>query len=226
MPLFRFESEFFSHLLPTTWIGHPTLQSIASTTSPKTKLALFPGSRPGEVSRNLCVQLEAAHMLQKKYPDLTVAISLSQSLSPKMKKKIESQAQLLDSVEFVDFKDRYELMNSAQAAIAKLGTVTLELALHNVPCVCCYKVNNFTEWWTKRFLRLKPRQFALPNILTQQTVFPECILPPVCAQDLVDALDPYICGVKRLPDDLQERLHKEIVSDANIAKTILETVHE
>jgi len=280
MPLFRFETEYFSHLLPTTWIGHPTLQSIVSTTSPKTKLALFPGSRPGEISRNLRVQLEAAHLLQKKYPKLTIAISISQSLTSETKKKIERYAQLLDSVEFVDFNDRYELMNSAQAAIAKLGTVTLELALHHVPCVCCYKVNGFTEWWVKHFLRLKtqvathrfvgssiadqsgsdlasprepplassrsepsqspiesqqidrwqlefkPRQFALPNILTGQTVFPECILPPVCAQDLVDAIDPYICGIKRLPDDLQERLHKEIVSDANIAKTILETVHE
>jgi len=230
LPLFRFEKELFSKKLPTVWIGHPTLRALKQheVAKEKTTLALFPGSRPGEIRRNLPLQLNAVAAILQNHPDLQIAISISKTLSLATQNFISTLARkkLPKNIELVDFDDRYELMSRSKAAIAKLGTVTLELALFDVPCVCCYKVGRFTEWWARRFLKLKPRNFALPNILYGKKVIPECVIPPVQAQDLRKEIEPYLIGEKSLPKDFRHLLMEQIdpceTSDTLIANSVLE----
>jgi lipid-A-disaccharide synthase len=232
LPLYRFEKELFSEKLPTVWIGHPIVHELkkVETAKEKNTLALFPGSRPAEIRRNLSLQLNAAAAIVKDHPDLCIAISAGKMLSPAMRHYIKSLANktLSQNVELVEFSDRYELMSRSKAAIAKLGTITLELALFNVPLVCCYKIGRFTEWWARRFLRLTPRDFALPNILYGKTVIPECVIPPVVAQDLHREITPYLVGKKSFPKNFKESLIKQIdpqlESEGLIAQAILESL--
>ncbi len=229
LPLYRFEEELFSKKLPTVWMGHPIVHELKKVGDAKEKntLSLFPGSRPAEIRRNLPLQLKAAAAIVKDHPDLRVAISVSKTLS---RNYIETLAkkELVQEAELVDFSNRYELMSRSKAAIAKLGTITLELALFDVPCVCCYKIGRFTEWWARRFLRLTPRDFALPNILYGKTVMPECVIPPVVAQDLHREITPYLIGEKSFPENLRESLIKQIdpqhKSEGFIAQAILESL--
>lgn len=229
LPLFRFEKELFSKKLPTVWIGHPTLRALHKNqeTKERTTLSLFPGSRPAEIRRNLPLQLQAAAAIVQNHPNLRIAISVNQTASLTTRNYIKTTANNLLStdVEFVDFSKRYELMSRSKAAIAKLGTVTLELALFDVPCVCCYKVGRFTAWWARRFLRLTPRNFALPNILYGKKVLPECVIPPVVAEDLHREIEPYLTGEKSLPEDFRKELVKQIdpkqETNTHIANAIL-----
>lgn len=229
LPLYRFEKDFFHHKLPTTWIGHPASSLLKRENGQelkKTTLALFPGSRPGEIRRNLPLQLRAANLLLVDHPEMSISISSCGS----SKRLIEKTAQaLLDTpFEVVDFSERYALMGRSRAAIAKSGTVTLELALMNIPTVCCYETGRLTRWWAKKVLRLRPRFFALPNILTGQETFPECILPPVTPSNLASALRPYLRGTKALPSDLTEKLCFQIdpgdEPGSLIARTVLQTM--
>ena len=212
LPLYRFQKDFFHHKLPTTWIGHPA-RSLLKTEQDgfaKTTLALFPGSRPGEIRRNLPIQLRAANLLLVGHPEITVSISSCGSSRLLITKTAQS---ILDvPFEVVDFSERYALMGRSLAAIAKSGTVTLELAIMNIPTVCCYQTSLLTRWWARSVLRLRPRFFALPNILTGQEAFPECILPPVTPSSLANALRPYLGGTKSLPSDLAEKLRFQIDS--------------
>jgi lipid-A-disaccharide synthase len=229
LPLYRFEKDFFHHKLPTTWIGHPAcglLKSEEDSKPKKTTLAIFPGSRPGEIRRNLPLQLRAAKLLLVDHPEMSISISSCGSSERLIAK---TAAALLDvPFEIVDFSERYALMGRSQAAIAKSGTVTLELALMNIPTVCCYQTGRLTRWWAKKMLRLRPRFFALPNILTGQEIFPECILPPITPSSLANALRPYLQGTKNLPEDLTERLRFQIDSGEEpgelIARTVLTTM--
>ena len=213
LPLYRFEKDFFHHKLPTTWIGHPAcslLERSSDHCPQKTTLAIFPGSRPGEIRRNLPLQLRAANLLLVDHPEITVSISSCGSSQRLISK--EARAILDVPFEVVDFSDRYALMERSLAAIAKSGTVTLELALMKIPTVCCYQTGGLTRWWAKKVLRLRPRFFALPNILIGQEAFPECILPPVTPSALANALRPYLRGAKSLPTDLVEKIRFQIDS--------------
>jgi lipid-A-disaccharide synthase len=225
LPLFRFEVDLFHKKLPAIWVGHPASSLRAPNTTSlekKTTLALFPGSRPGEIRRNLPLQLQAAALLLKHHPELTPAISVSNE----SKKMITQSAKKMlgNRCEFVEFADRYRLMERSAAAIAKSGTVTLELALLNVPTVCCYQTGAFTQWWARTILKLSPRFFALPNILTGQEIFPECIIPPVTPERLCDAIEPYIKGEKSLPDGLQEQLRFQIDAKGEVGALIAQAV--
>jgi len=229
LPLYRFERDFFIHKLPTTWIGHPSselMKLYPPSKEQKNTLAVFPGSRPGEIERNLPIQLRAAQLLIKDHPELTVAISACDESLSIIQKMIRTHFN--GPYDIVHFSDRYPLMNRSRAAIAKSGTVTLELALFNVPTACCYQTNLLTRWWARTFLQLRPRFFALPNILTGQEIFPECILPPVSPESLATALQPYLSGERALPHDMSERLSFQIdpgePSGVLIARTVLQTI--
>ncbi len=227
MPLYRFELEYFQHKLPTIWAGHPISALSKSRTandSQKTILSLFPGSRLGEVRRNLPLQLRAAAILIKNNPEFTVAISASDETKPLISRT--AQKLFNSPYEIISFSDRYDLMNRSKAAIAKSGTVTLELALLNVPTVCCYQSGRLTRWWAKNILRLRPQFFALPNILTGEETIPECILPPVTPQALADALQPYLRGEKELSLEIEEKLLFQIDSGERPGMLIAEAVRD
>lgn len=219
LPLYRFETDFFE--MNCLWVGHPLSDSLLPTLpdSKRTEqpivqphgsiekpfleptLALFPGSRPGEIKRNLPLQLQAAALITRQFPEINVAISLGEVISPALYRYINGLAsKTLSSFSLVPFADRYALMRKAKAAFAKSGTITLELALHRVPFVCCYKTGWLTELYAKYILGLKPRLFALPNILMGTHIFPECIIPPVTPEALKEAILPFLCGQKTLPD--------------------------
>ncbi|HEV8052018.1 MAG TPA: lipid-A-disaccharide synthase, partial [Parachlamydiaceae bacterium] len=69
----------------------------------------------------------------------------------------------------------YELMRDSRCAIAKSGTVTLELALHKCPTVVVYKLSLMNHLYAKYFLRVDLPHYCIVNILAQQEVFPELI---------------------------------------------------
>src|SRR5579863_8513840 len=101
-------------------------------------LALFPGSRKKEIERNLAVQLQVC----KNFPDMHVAISLSDKrFAPLITSIAEAQGFSPDALSIIPGGYTYELMQRAHCAIAKSGTVTLELALHRVPTVVTYGIS-------------------------------------------------------------------------------------
>jgi lipid-A-disaccharide synthase len=231
LPLFSFEEQFFSKKLPTTWTGHPLLDSIKpylASSIPKSVLAIFPGSRPGEIRKNISLQLSAAAILLSQYPDLQPAIVISETLSDSMKKDIkgESQKILGEKVSLVDFHDRYQLMQRTKAAITKSGTVTLELGLFAIPFVCCYNLSFLTKFWALHVVKLKLRHFSLPNIILQQQIFPECIFPPVTPQLIAEALSPFLSGTKSLPENISTLLLQQITSKHQLSTVVGNIVTE
>jgi lipid-A-disaccharide synthase len=199
VPLFAFEVPFFKESLATHWSGHPVIEKVTQGVLEERKyLTLFPGSRPGEVKRNLHLQLQAAKLLAEDH----VAIVLGQMLPQRTCRKIRTlaRAMLGDRVIFVEFDNRYSIMRQSKAAITKSGTVTLELALLGVPFVCCYVTGIVTRLYARYVMGVLPQLFALPNVLLGKEVFPECILPPVTPTRVAAAIAPYCAQRMCFPD--------------------------
>lgn len=202
VPLFSFEVPHFREALPTHWAGHPVIEAVGALSPPvhdRSYLTLFPGSRPGEVRRNLSLQLQAAKLLAHDH----IAIVVAPTLSKKMRRRIILLAKSIvgEGCTLVDYADRYSIMRQSKAAITKSGTVTLELALLQVPFVCCYVTGAMTRAYARYVMKLQPRLFALPNILLGKEVLPECILPPVSPTRVAAALEPYLVHKRPFPFD-------------------------
>ena len=182
LTLYRFEPDYFTKYgLKTVWIGHPLIETVKLDGTPREKLiVLFPGSRPFEIKRNLEIQLKAL-----KVADLdgyTIAVSVAPGISSDVILPILQKAAV--TAQLIPEDKRYEFMKRATLALAKSGTVTLELALLNTPTLVTYHMNYLDYLFIKYIIRPKITLFALPNIIAGKELFPEHIYPPISFENI------------------------------------------
>ena len=190
LTLYPFEPDIFKETsLKTLYVGHPLAESIEkynynasfkdifAIPHDSTLIALFPGSRKSEILKNLPEQLAAAAILKKQNASICFGICCAhESIFPIMQEFLkEHSLKINQDIFLLPPTQRYELMKNAKAAIAKSGTITLELALHKIPTVVYYKVSCTNRLIAKYILRLKMPYFCIVNILQQKQVFPEYI---------------------------------------------------
>lgn len=189
-----FEKEIFDpSKLDVQFVGHPLIERLENAPSgnleiPKDKklIALFPGSREKEILRNFPLQIKIAEQLNAEFSDLSFAISISHPRFQSILKQLIGQSTLKEKQDFiwVDGEQRYALMQKAHAAIAKSGTVTLELALHQIPTVVMYAVTPLDKWIAYDVLRIRPSFYCLVNLIAKEEVYPELIGPNLTEETL------------------------------------------
>jgi len=183
LTLFPFEKKCFSTTsLSVEYVGHPLISKIPpfAATGSKKLLALFPGSREKEILRNFPLQLKAAKHLASKEKELQIAVSISH---PKMQPLFRADLPL----QFYPAEKTYELMKTARAAIATSGTVTLELALHNVPTVVNFAIRPLDCFIAQKIFRISLPFYCIVNIILGKEVYPEFFGPNLTEQSLTDA---------------------------------------
>lgn len=185
LTIFPFESVYFENTrLKVHYVGNPLVETLqnhryqddwaeAVGLNPlKPILAIFPGSRKGEIERNLPIQLEAALELQGQEPGLQIGLSVSDNCYlPLINQLLEKSS--LKKVVKVPSSYHYELMRDSTTALAKSGTVTLELALHEKPTVVTYALTPLNYFVAKYVMRLNLPYYCIVNILSNQATFPE-----------------------------------------------------
>jgi lipid-A-disaccharide synthase len=206
MALLPFEVAFFAKYgIASTFVGHPAIESGAGhgdgpafrakhAISPDaTLLCVVPGSRPGEARRMLPIFAPALAMIMEKHPDLRVVIPVADAAA-------DLVAQLTRDwpfpVVFASPADRFDAFAASDAAMAKSGTVTLELALAGVPMVVAYRVSPATAFIVRRLISVK--HASLVNLLTEREVVPE-FLQENCTPERLAA------GVEALLDSSEVR---------------------
>lgn len=183
LTILPFEQEYFSNTpLPVQYVGHPLVQRIKETPKqplplPQKTIALFPGSRKKEIERNLPIQLRTCQDLYAKDPDLFFALSVSEErFFPLIEQKVREHAPSLP-LQYIPADQTYPLMQSAFLAIAKSGTVTLELALHEVPTVVTYAISPLDLFIARQIFRIRLPHYCLVNIIGKKEIFPELFGP-------------------------------------------------
>ncbi len=186
LTIYPFEANFFGHTsLPVKYVGNPLQEYISKHQYDKnwknkfpwtqeTMIAIFPGSRLGEIQRNLPKQLQAATLFQKNHPHVVFGVSCSNPVHQSMIEKMIADEKV-NNAYTVPQEYTYELMQDSHCAIAKSGTVTLELALHQCPTVVVYALSTLNWLIAKFLIRLNLPHYCIVNILNEKRVFPELI---------------------------------------------------
>jgi lipid-A-disaccharide synthase len=167
--LFPFEPALFSSKnLQVSYVGHPLADQIPASLGEKEPLlSLFPGSRQGEIKRNLPLQLAVAKKFVLAHPEFQIAISTANDAV-----RAECLARGVDALFFPPTENQ-TMMKKSSFALAKSGTVNLELALHKVPTVVTYVMNWLDYILAKYVLRIKLPHLCIVNILLDRRLFPE-----------------------------------------------------
>ncbi len=230
-----FEKKFYaSHGFDVTYVGHPLADHVKPTlakddflgkygiSARKTIVGIMPGSRRKEIATMLPVFLKAASILQKVHPDTTYILPLAPTLS----RKVLEEHGLGDypvEVHVVE-GDRYDLMASCDLVMAASGTVTLELALLQIPMLVSYKLSPLTYFLGRRFINV---DFAsLVNLVAGYEVVPELLQDDATSEKIALTLQEIWPGSKAHTEmvtrlaDVKESLGQGGASD-NVAKLAL-----
>ena len=179
---------------PCTFVGHPLTERIASLrpdaqeqqrrdTAPPVLLVL-PGSRRGEIRHHMAVFGETLGRLLAD----GVAFELVLPTMPHLREMIEAGVKdwPVQPRIVIGEDAKRAAFRSARAAFAKSGTVTLELALAQVPMVAAYKAGTVEAWIIRRAIRAS--SVILANLVVGENVVPEFIQEDCIPDKLAPAL--------------------------------------
>ena len=198
--LYPFEVAWYqARGLQVRWVGSPvydSLQKYFVSSEEKTEeksamIALLIGSRVSEVKTFTPIIGAVARRLIVCDPDVKFLVPLARSLPDDCVKDHLRNAgfgDILDRFIFVrDEHEKFMLLRQCRAALTKPGTVTLELALLNVPSVVFFTTSKLT--YTIGRLLVNVPYMALPNLLLNKIVFKEfiqadCSIDTLCGEVL------------------------------------------
>ena len=143
-------------------------------------ILLMPGSRKQEIKLLLPEMLKAAEILSEKRPTkffLPIADGVDEN-------EISRQTNAAKVEIILTKKNRYDLMQIADAAIATSGTVVLEAALLKLPCVVLYKMAKLNYFIGKLLVHIE--NFSLPNILAGKKILTELLQDEVKPEKIVE----------------------------------------
>ncbi len=184
LALLPFEPPYFErHGLKTVFTGHPvaweTPDGDAASFRARHRLdaqkiiLLLPGSRKSEVVRHLGIFLNAA---RQALPEHRPVILLPEHLQETVRADLPPEAVLVSPSE------KHDAFSASACALSKSGTITLELAAHQVPAIVAHKVNALSAWMLRRMIQIP--YVSLVNIVSAREILPE-FLQERCRPDLL-----------------------------------------
>jgi lipid-A-disaccharide synthase len=139
-------------------------------------VAILPGSRTQELTRNLPIMVRAAAKLARERPQIRFAVACLHDRHRVLAQRIirESlQSGLGQPTPVIDVHSARtpELIRLAEIAWAVSGSVSLELMMEALPTVILYKLNRFDLWIARPFIKAK--FITLVNLLADAELMPE-----------------------------------------------------
>ena len=202
MTLLPFEPPYFEAVgLGCTYVGHPVVESGAEhgdgpafrrrygIGADAMLLTVLPGSRRGVVRRLMPVFRATIERLSQRYPGLRVAIPTVNTVYDDIVDMVRDWPAPVLVVRGTASK--YDAFAASNAALAASGTVTLELALAEVPMIVAYRVNALTYEIARRLAKIR---FAnLINLALDRPAVPELLqrdcTPEQLARELTRLID-------------------------------------
>ncbi len=196
LALLPFEPEEYRRLggPPCSYVGHPLIEQ-RDTLRPSDDerlrrdaqppvLVVLPGSRHSEIVHQMQIFGEALALLCEASAPIDLVLATVPHLHDAVAERIKSWRVAPRIV--VGERDKKAAFRVARAALAKSGTVTLELALSGVPMVAAYKAGGLEAWIAKRVIR--SASVILANLVVGANVIPEFIQQDCTPHKLAAAL--------------------------------------
>ncbi len=177
-----------------TYIGHPLIDRLnelkpnnlerAKRNGTSPIILVLPGSRRSEVRRLMPVLGKAVALLAKSKPNLKFVLPSVAHVKQDIVDLVKDWPVKPDIIDGEAAK--LAAFRTARAAMAASGTVTLELALAEIPMVTAYKVSKLEEIIIRALVKVPSA--ILPNIILDQQVIPEFLQENCTGENLSEAV--------------------------------------
>lgn len=210
--IFPFETRVYAGTgLPVDFVGHPLSESTADFAAAHDREAaraslglpqeprvvvLLAGSRHNELRHSLPLFLETARVLHARDPGVVFVLALAPTLEREDALAHLRAARLPEALRLELVEGRtWEAVRAADVALAKPGTVTLEVALLGRPLVAAGRANALSAAIARRVVHLP--SWTMPNLILGAPVVPEFLQEAARPERVAAALSELFAGPAR-----------------------------
>ena len=215
--LFPFEKKYFEKEgIQFTFTGHPLLEEqgkskvdISQIIKGNKKIfSIYPGSRLSEINILTPILFEFVKIMNEKYKNLFFAfhstaehVQLIQNLL--LKENFKNCGAIGDE------KIKSHILKSSMFAVAKSGTISLEICNAKIPSVIIYKMGMINFFIVKMLVKIK---FAnIINIAAEEEVIPELLQSKCNPKDIYNTVDKLLSNKQALENQVNKS--QEIISN-------------
>ena len=179
--LFPFEKKYYEdENIPNTFTGHPLLENnkrdkidLSQVLKADKKIfSIYPGSRLTEINTLLPILFNFIKLMNKNHNNILFIFHSTSTYSQLIKNLILKEN--IKNCEVIsDEKIKSEVLKKSIFAVAKSGTVSLEICNYKIPSIIIYKMNRLNFFIIKSLIKVK---FAnIINIAANKEIIPELL---------------------------------------------------
>jgi len=193
--LFPFEKKYFDkENMQSTFTGHPLLNELDQTkidisqlTKKRKKIfSIYPGSRISEIKVLVPILINFVKLMNEKYSDMFFVFHSTNEHNKLIKDILNNES--FENCDVVcDDKIKSHLLKNSIFAVAKSGTISLEICNAKVPSVIIYKMNSINFFIIKNLVNVKSPNII--NIAANEEVIPELLQSKCNPKDIFKTVD-------------------------------------
>ena len=220
--LFNFEKAYFDkEQVSCEFVGHPLLEDKREDKidlnqfvgKNKALVSVFAGSRTSEIKILMPILLSFIKLMNEKYKDITFVFHSTEEL----KELIHSYIKVSDlsNCEIVsDDKLKAHLLKKSIFAVAKSGTVSLEICNAKIPSIILYKMNIINFFIIKMLVKIKYANII--NIAANDEIIPELLQSKCNPKNIFKVVSNFL----ETPSKVQEQVKRtqEILNQLKTVK--------
>ena len=208
--LFSFEKHYFDkENIRNDFVGHPLLDDTVESKidinqifeKNKALISVFPGSRISEIDVLTPILLDFIKLMNSKYQDFIYIFHSTKQHYQLIQNYIKSKD--LKNCEIIsDDKIKSHTLKKSVFAVAKSGTVSLEICKFKIPSIILYKMNFINYLIVRTLIKVK---FAnIINIAAKEEVIPELLQTKCNAKNIFETVSNFINN----PNKMKTQINK------------------
>ena len=231
MLLFPFEKKYYDkENVKSTFTGHPLLEINEKSKIDLTQnikkdkkiFSIYPGSRLSEINTLMPILFQFINLMNEKYKDILFIFHSTSEynhlISTFLLKEKFKNCEVISNE-----KIKSQLLKQSIFAVAKSGTISLEICNFKVPSIIIYKMNSINFFIVKSLAKVK---FAnIINIAANKEIIPELLQSKCNSQNIFSTVDTLLSDKNALNKQIinsQEILNKFRTSKSSeIASSVL-----
>ena len=193
--LFNFEKKYFDkENVLNTFVGHPLLEQntrskidISSLINKEKKIiSIFAGSRNSETNVLLPILCNFIKLMNQKFNNYDFIFHATDENKKLIGNFIKNNS-LSNSQVISNQNIKSQILSNSVFAVAKSGTVSLEICNANIPSIIIYKIN-VINYWIMKFL-VKVKFVNIINIINNKEVIPELLQGECNAKEIFNSVN-------------------------------------
>ncbi len=208
--LFNFEKPYFDkENMSNQFVGHPLLEKKIrnaidiNQTLEKNKsiISIFAGSRKSEITVLVPILVNFIKLMNEKYSDFTFVFHSTKEYSDLIQSYLKN-SDLKNCEVISDDKIKKYILHKSVFAVAKSGTVSLEICNAKIPSIILYKMGVINFLITKMLVKTK---FAnIINIAAKKEIIPELLQSNCNPKKIFENVSNYLDN----PEKIEEQVKK------------------